>query len=225
MRITNVKKTIAVSGIVGLSLLPIAAGSAVASDRGSYESSRASSSNPVLSPSQLAAIAAARSAYRAAAAKAADSLDSALATIQADLSRAIAPQLESLLAARDAYWLAAQYGGDTTATRTALGTAFTNFRAALAAAQGVAWSQSRTARASTATALESARAAYITAVTAQFPVGSVVPQRLLMPPRVDVFDEDEIQEVKGFSKELMHGMGMDSGGHGWWTNRGNEEDG
>lgn len=226
MKISRTTKVAVLGGAAVIGLLPIAAGQAMASDHGTSSLTSVSepSSKIVLSPSQVSAIVAARGSYRAAVTKARVALESALSTIRTNLDSSVSQQREAVLTARDAYWLALQFGGDATAARSAMDTAVAAYRAALTTAQATAVTSVNAARTTASTALDAAKTAYVTAVTAQFPAGTTVPRRLLMMPRVTLHVQDEITGIMRFSKESLSGLALGSGDHGWSAGMGNASD-
>ncbi|MHB1067523.1 MAG: hypothetical protein ACYC2Z_08890 [Candidatus Nanopelagicales bacterium] len=137
-----------------------------------------------LTPAQLNGITTARKAYRTAVRSIESTLDDALVQVKRGVNAAVAPQSRAVEDARDAYDLAREYGGDTTAVRAALDQALTAYRAALTTAQATARTQADAAKATARAALDSARATYVAAVTAQFAPGTAIANRLLTPPSV-----------------------------------------
>lgn len=216
MKVTTASKAVLLGTAAAIALLPLAAGSASASDFRPSNRYQISTPGFVLTPAQATAITAARGAYRTSAAQGKAALESALATIRVGLDSTVAPQREAVLNARDAYLVAVEFGGDVTGTRAALDAALADCRTALKTAQAAAWTQAAAARANADAALTAARNAYVAAVTAQFPAGTVIPQRLLMPPRVQLGDVyptygDDEDSLYGDDEDSRYGDHEDSG--------------
>lgn len=134
-----------------------------------------------LSAAQVSAVTVARADYLKAAwqAKATYRLDDEKAKAAMDASL-LTPRLNVLLA-KDAYEVAARYGGDTTATKNAMNSSLGSYRTAYESALATAQAATNAARTSLNAALGTAKTAYVAAVTVAFP-GSTAPRELLKPP-------------------------------------------